>query len=162
MIIGLAVQIWRFKKFKLEMCFREISNGLHLSGSLNILEMIPKLTSTWQLTMTGQLTLVPKRASQRVSKSASKGAAELQMGMRLWVNLGNCSLSPSMTSWRETISSTLISLSTLATLVTLTLPSLSSALFFKTLTNSSSSALTLAPKHDNCISIMGWLLLLIR
>ena len=53
---------------------------------------------TWQLTMTGQLTLVPIKALQRVSKSASKGAAELQIGIRLWVNLGYFSFKPSITS----------------------------------------------------------------
>merc|ERR550539_1103564 len=35
---------------------------------------------TWQLTMTGQLTLVPMRAVQRASKSGSRGEAELQTG----------------------------------------------------------------------------------
>ena len=43
------------------------------------------LNFTWQLTITGQLTFVPKRAPHKVSKSGSNGDAELQTGMRLWV-----------------------------------------------------------------------------
>merc|ERR550532_1042714 len=82
---------------------------------------------TWQLTITGQLTFVPKRAPHKVSKSGSNGAAELQTGMRLWVRPGTFSFLPTST--------------------TLTLPPLSSALFFKTFTNSSSSPFTDAPSR---------------
>merc|ERR550532_3223295 len=64
---------------------------------------------TWQLTITGQLTFVPKRAPHKVSKSGSNGAAELQTGMRLCVRPGNFSLRPSITSWRLITSSTLTS-----------------------------------------------------
>lgn len=103
------------------------------------------LIFTWQLTITGQLTFVPKRAPHKVSKSGSNGAAELQTGMRLWVRPGNFSLRPSITSWRLITSSTLTSDSFLLTSVTLTMPPASSALFFKTFTNSSSSAFTDAP-----------------
>merc|ERR550532_2800326 len=97
---------------------------------------------TWQLTITGQLTFVPNRAPHKVSKSGSNGDAELQTGMRLWVRPGNFSLRPSITSWRLITSSSLTSDSFLLTSTTLTLPPPSSALFFKTFTNSSSSAFT--------------------
>ena len=96
--------------------------------------------------MTGQLTLVPMRAVQRASKSPSRGEAELQTGMRLWVRPGNFSLSPSITSWRLTISLTSISLSFFETSITLILPPAASALFLSSAANSTSSALTLAPE----------------
>merc|ERR1712134_488 len=48
---------------------------------------------TWQLTMTGQLTAEPSRVLQRVSKSASVGAAELQTGILWWTRPGNSSSS---------------------------------------------------------------------
>merc|ERR550532_956788 len=99
---------------------------------------------TWQLTITGQLTFVPKRAPHKVSKSGSNGAAELQTGMRLWVRPGNFSLRPSITSWRVTISLTSISLSFFATSITLILPPAPAALFASSAANSTSSALTLA------------------
>merc|ERR1712110_995575 len=53
---------------------------------------------TWQLTMTGVVMAVPSSAWERVSKSASRGAAELQTGMRLWVGPGKVFLTSSMTS----------------------------------------------------------------
>merc|ERR1711881_534628 len=50
---------------------------------------------TWQLMMTGAQVVVPCKAAQRESKSASRGAAELHTGILLWVSLGNFSFSTS-------------------------------------------------------------------
>ena len=100
---------------------------------------------TWQLTMTGALTFVPQRALQMVSKSGSRGAAELQTGTRLWTSPGYFSFKPSMTLLRVMSSLTSISLSFLPTSTTLSLPSAPFALPSITLMNSSSSALTEAP-----------------
>ena len=100
---------------------------------------------TWQLTMTGALTLVPQRALQMVSKSGSRGAAELQTGTRLWTSPGYFSFKPSMTLLRVMSSLTSMSLSFLPTSTTLSLPSAPFALPSITLMNSSSSALTEAP-----------------
>merc|ERR1719369_1589430 len=97
---------------------------------------------TWQLTMTGVLTAVPWRAAQRVSKSASRGAAELQTGILLWVSLGNFSFTFSMTSWREKISFTSTSCSALWTSTYFNLPAVSFKRPSMTWTNSFSSLLT--------------------
>ena len=108
---------------------------------------------TWQLTMTGALTLVPQRALQMVSKSGSRGAAELQTGTRLWTSPGYFSFKPSMTLLRVMSSLTSMSLSFLPTSTTLSLPSAPFALPSITLMNSSSSALTEAPFwgiNDKC------------
>ena len=94
--------------------------------------------------MTGVLTLVPERALQMVSKSGSRGAAELQTGMRLWVSPGYFSFNDSMTLLRVMSSLTSISLSFLDTSTTLSLPS-ALALPSITLMNSSSSDFTEAP-----------------
>ena len=127
---------------------RNLPSFFQFLGVILDLPTHPKMILiTWQLTMTGQLTLVPMRAVQRASKSPSRGEAELQMGMRLWVRPGNfVALRSSITSWRLIISVTSISLSFLATSITLILPPPSSALFLRTAANSASSALTLVPK----------------
>ena len=100
---------------------------------------------TWQLTMTGALTLVPQRALQIVSKSGSSGDAELHTGTRLWTRPGYFSFNPSITLLRVTRSLTSMSLSFLATSITLSLPSAPFTLPSITLMNSSSSDLTDAP-----------------
>ncbi len=61
--------------------------------------------------MTGALTLVPRSALTRVSKSDSSGAAELQTGILLWVRPGYFFLTSSMTSCRVISSLTSTSLS---------------------------------------------------
>ena len=48
--------------------------------------------------MMGVLMELPTRVSHRVSKSFSRGEAELQMGILMWTRPGNFSLRPSMTS----------------------------------------------------------------
>ena len=103
---------------------------------------------TWQLGVAGAFTLVPQRALQMVSKSGSRGAAELQTGTRLWTSPGYFSFKPSMTLLRVMSSLTSMSLSFLPTSTTLSLPSAPFALPSITLMNSSSSALTEAPFWD--------------
>ena len=108
--------------------------------------------------MTGVLTLVPQSALQMVSKSGSRGAAELQTGMRLWVSPGYFSFNDSMTLLRVMSSLTSISLSFLLTSTTLSLPSAPFALPSITLINSSSSDLTDAPfryKHNYYTPFIG-------
>ena len=73
---------------------------------------------TWQLTITGQLMLYPRRALHSVSKSLSRGAAELQMGIRTCLRPGNFSWTPSITLARVTTSLASISLSFLLTSTT--------------------------------------------
>merc|ERR1719309_1430885 len=103
--------------------------------------VVERLRPTWQLTMTGALTFVPKRALQSVSKSGSRGAALLQTGMRLWVRPGKVALRSSMTLERVVSSLTSTSDSFLLTSTTLILPP-PLARDSRTLRNSSSSALT--------------------
>merc|ERR1712223_715996 len=94
---------------------------------------------TWQLTITGQLTLDPTNVAQRASKSLSKGLAELQIGIRTWFKPGNFSLTPAITSVKLMISFASISLSFLETSTTLSFPPSSSAFFFNIRWNSASS-----------------------
>jgi hypothetical protein len=100
---------------------------------------------TWQLTTTGVLTLVPQRALQMVSKSGSRGAAELQTGIRLWVRPGYFAFMSSITLLKVMSSLTSMSLSFLPTSTTLSLPPSPLTLPSITLINSSSSDLTEAP-----------------
>merc|ERR1719318_374927 len=61
--------------------------------------------------MTGVLMLVPIRVLTRMSKSVSRGAAELQTGILMWTSPGNFSFNPSMTLLRVTTSLTSLFLS---------------------------------------------------
>merc|ERR1740129_1808253 len=72
--------------------------------------------------MTGVLMLVPTRVLQMMSKSVSRGEAELQTGTLQWISPGNFSFRPSMTWLRLLSSLTSISDSFLLTSTTLSLP----------------------------------------
>ena len=50
------------------------------------------------MTITGALTFVPNKAAQRVSKSFSRGDAELHTGIRTCFKPGNFSLTAAKTS----------------------------------------------------------------
>merc|ERR1712106_470171 len=95
---------------------------------------------TWSLIMTGVLILDPTRVLTRMSKSDSRGAAELQTGILMWTSPGNLAFNPSMTLLRVTSSLTSTSFSALLMSTNLSLPPFSLARPSITLINSSSSA----------------------
>merc|ERR1719309_494742 len=99
---------------------------------------------TWSLTMTGVLMEVPTKVSQMTSKSDSRGAAELQTGTLMWTRPGKSALASSIT-WDNDLSSfASASCSFLLMSTYLSLPPFSFIRPSTTLTNSTSSALTLS------------------
>merc|ERR1719206_311682 len=84
---------------------------------------------TWSLMITGVLMLVPIRVLTRMSKSVSRGAAELQTGILMWTSPGNLAFKPSITLLRVTSSLTSTSFSALLMSTNLSLPSFSFAAF---------------------------------
>merc|ERR1719371_84715 len=82
---------------------------------------------TWSLTMTGVLMLVPTRVLQMMSKSDSRGEAELQMGTLQWTSPGKLSLVHSMACDRVFRSFTSVSYSFLLMSTYFSLPPFSLA-----------------------------------
>merc|ERR1740128_28639 len=113
--------------------------------SLNRQAMTEPVTAlerpTWSLTITGVLMLVPTRVLQMMSKSDSRGAAELQMGTLQWTRPGKLSLAHSMACDRDFRSFTSTSASFFSMVTYFSLPPFSLACPSTTLANSSSSAL---------------------
>merc|ERR1719435_708593 len=97
---------------------------------------------TWSLTMTGVLMLVPTRVLQMMSKSDSRGEAELQMGTLMCWRPGKSAFRPSMTSDRVFRSLTSTSFSSLLMVTYFSLPPFSLTRPSMTFWNSTSSALT--------------------
>merc|ERR1712029_449949 len=96
---------------------------------------------TWSLTMTGVLMELPTKVAQMMSKSVSKGEAELQIGTLIWTKPGKSALASSITSERDLSSLTSTDNSVLLMSTYLSLPSFSLMRPSTTLTNSTSSAL---------------------
>merc|ERR1719356_935380 len=98
----------------------EIWNSLNRQAATQ--PVVARERPTWSLTMTGVLMVVPTRVLQMMSKSVSKGEAELQTGTLQWISPGNFSFRPSMTWLRLLSSLTSISDSFLLTSTTLSFP----------------------------------------
>jgi len=79
----------------------EIWNSLKRQAAT--LAVVALESPTWSLRMMGVLMDVPTRVLTSVSKSDSRGEAELQIGIRMWTKPGNFSLTPSMNheEWQE-------------------------------------------------------------
>merc|ERR1719435_273463 len=96
---------------------------------------------TWSLMITGVAMPLPIRVSVIMSKSFSRGAAELQTGTRMWTSPGNFSFRFSMTLLRLRISLTSFSDTVLLMSTTFSFPPLSAILFSHSSRNLTSVAL---------------------
>merc|ERR1719466_101212 len=101
----------------------EIWNSLNKQATTHPVVALER--PTWSLTMTGVLIAVPTRVLQIISKSDSRGEAELQTGTLQWTRPGNFSFNPSITWLRLFNSLTSISRAFLLMSTALSLPPLS-------------------------------------